>query len=747
MQRDAPRERVPFVLAGRKAGGAPALTMTGSEMSMAKMRRRTGRLLCWLLVMAAVSAQGSTPTMTTISDVLYRADGTPARGTLLISWPAFTTANGAPVAAGTMDVDLGLNGEVQIALAPNAGATPAGTYYKVVLKLEDGTTSTEYWVVPATSPAQIAGIRSRLMPSNMAVQMVTREYVDSAVAGKANDSAVVHREGAEVINGSKQFTAAPSVPTPVGNEEAANKAYVDTAVAGVGTGTYVRKSGDTMTGALTLAADPTASMQASTKHYVDTATANLVPSTTLSTLPAASKAPQAGSGSGVLDLGWLGGTAGAGDQLLGKIGGTSGSALWWTLPTTGTSGCSGTGDKLLYSSSTHALTCGTDQTGGGGGISWPLLPPNDNLSDIGDGTHRLRTLYAGTSVSTPKITGISDSTMVSNLNADLLDGKHGNEFLTAVPALTASALGGVKGTGSSLLCSGSDKVTGFAGDGTMQCGSDQGGGGGLTWPLLPPNDNLSDIGDATHEVRSVYVGTSVAVAGGTAGTLTIKASPTTLDIGVPGKAMRLGTFTAGTSGAPADANFQIFSNSASSFKGSVYFDAGNDGASSLNFRIGQGGTVVSRLAIVNGGAATFANGDVTISGAYKLNTPKIAGVTDTAVVTNLNSDMVDGKHASGFALGGFSSVAYSATPSFDAGAASTFKMTLTGDVTSGTLANASAGQMLNFIVCQDAVGNHNFAWPSNVKGGMAVGLQPSKCSAQAFVYDGTQAWAVGVVNQ
>jgi hypothetical protein len=117
------------------------------------------------------------------------------------------------------------------------------------------------------------------------------------------------------------------------------------------------------------------------------------------------------------------------------------------------------------------------------------------------------------------------------------------------------------------------------------------------------------------------------------------------------------------------------------------------------------------------------------------------------VVTNLNSDMVDGKHASAFAQGGFSSVAYSATPSFDAGAVSTFKMTLTGDVSSSTLANAAAGQMLSFVVCQDATGNHNFVWPSNIKGGMTVGLQPSKCSAQAFVYDGTQGWAVGMVNQ
>lgn len=492
---------------------------------MAKTCRRTGRLFCWLVLMAAMNARGSTPAMTTISDVLYRADGTAARGTLLISWPAFTTADNKPVAAGTMDVALGASGEVQLQLAPNAGANPAGTYYKVVLKLDDGTTNTEYWVVPASSPTTVAAIRSRLAPSSVAVQMVTREYVDSAVASKASDTAVVHKDGAEVINGLKQFTTAPVVPTPQANGDVVNKAYVDAAVVAVGEGSYVRKNGDAMTGPLTLPSDPTAPMQASTRHYVDVTAAGLVPNTALSTTPSAGLVPQAAS-SPVLDLGWLGTAAGSGDQLLGKTGGSGGSASWWTLPTTGSNGCSGTLDKLLYNSATHALICGSDQTGGGG-VSWPLLPPNDNLSDIGDGTHRLRTLYAGTSV----------------------------------------------------------------------------------------------------------------------------------------------------------------------------------------------------------------------------NTPKIAGITDTGVVTNLNSDQLDGKHSSSFALGGFSSLAFSATPTFDAAGASSFKMTLTGAVTSATLANATAGQTVSFVLCQDAAGNHTFSWPTNMKGGMELGLQPNKCSAQAFVYDGSQAWALGVVNQ
>jgi hypothetical protein len=45
-----------------------------------------------------------------------------------------------------------------------------------------------------------------------------------------------------------------------------------------------------------------------------------------------------------------------------------------------------------------------------------------------------------------------------------------------LPALTSSVLGGVKGTGAALVCSGTDKMTGFDAAGAMQCSTDLGGG-------------------------------------------------------------------------------------------------------------------------------------------------------------------------------------------------------------------------------------------------------------------------------
>jgi hypothetical protein len=100
-------------------------------------------------------------------------------------------------------------------------------------------------------------------------------------------------------------------------------------------------------------------------------------------------------------------------------------------------------------------------------------------------------------------------------------------------------------------------------------------------------------------------------------------------------------------------------------------------------------------------------------------------------------------------VSGLNSVTFSTTPTFDASLGNTQKITLTGNVSSSTLSNASAGEQIMFITCQDSTGNRTFAWPSNVKGGMTIGSTASKCSTQGFIYDGTNAYALspGVANQ
>jgi len=242
----------------RYADRSAPLRMTTLEGAGAAMRSTAlGTTALRVAVLVAVTtyvAWAAGPALTTISDTVYRADGTAAAGTVLISWPAFQTAEGDVVAAGNQSVAIGAGGSFTVQLVPNAGASPAGTYYTVVFQLDDYSVRTEYWSVPATSPTTITAVRTT--PGvGLANPAATQQYVNAAVASRALDSAVVHLTGAETITGSKQFAAPPVLPAPVGTNDAATKAYVDGAVANVGAGSFVAKAGDTMEGPLTLAGE------------------------------------------------------------------------------------------------------------------------------------------------------------------------------------------------------------------------------------------------------------------------------------------------------------------------------------------------------------------------------------------------------------------------------------------------------------------------------------------------------------
>ena len=164
---------------------------------------------------------------TTVQGTVYLANGQASSGTLHLSWPAFTTANGQAVAADSMTVTIAPDGFVSVNLAPNLGATPAGLYYTAVFYMSDGTTSTQYWVVPSAAQASIAQVQSQLMPAAQAVQAVSKAYVDQSISELSQSG----------------LTA----------------------------------SGGTLTGPLYLSADPTQALQASDKHYVDTAVSQAVP--------------------------------------------------------------------------------------------------------------------------------------------------------------------------------------------------------------------------------------------------------------------------------------------------------------------------------------------------------------------------------------------------------------------------------------------------------------------------------------
>lgn len=104
---------------------------------------------------------------TTITDTVYDLAGNPATGSVTIeSADTFTSADGHIVAAGTSITVPLVSGQLDVALVPNAGSAPAGSYYIAVYHLLPNDSFEEDWIVPSsTSPVQLTAVRALLPPS------------------------------------------------------------------------------------------------------------------------------------------------------------------------------------------------------------------------------------------------------------------------------------------------------------------------------------------------------------------------------------------------------------------------------------------------------------------------------------------------------------------------------------------------------------------------------------------------------
>ncbi|MGB7263962.1 MAG: hypothetical protein WBC92_00515, partial [Terracidiphilus sp.] len=218
----------------------------------------------WLLAMSLATAQAVTTT--TVQGTVYLANGQPGSGTLVVSWPAFTTVTGQAIAADRTTVTIAPDGFVSVNLAPNVGATPAGEYYTAVFYMSDGSTSTQYWVVPAAAQASLAQVQAQVMPAAQAVQAVSKAYVDQSIS-ELTQSLLTASGG--TLSGPLYLNSDPTQAL-----QAADKHYVDAQVA-----TAVPLSGGSMTGALTAPAindvqAPAAGTQMSLQAAMNAAGAN-----------------------------------------------------------------------------------------------------------------------------------------------------------------------------------------------------------------------------------------------------------------------------------------------------------------------------------------------------------------------------------------------------------------------------------------------------------------------------------------
>jgi hypothetical protein len=98
--------------------------------------------------------------LTTIQDTLFKADGTRFSGTLTIQWSTFDSANLGTVVQQSRDVPV-VNGNLQVQLAPNAGAPVPANIYTVHYQSDGRQQFTETWVVPfSAQPLTVSAVRT-----------------------------------------------------------------------------------------------------------------------------------------------------------------------------------------------------------------------------------------------------------------------------------------------------------------------------------------------------------------------------------------------------------------------------------------------------------------------------------------------------------------------------------------------------------------------------------------------------------
>jgi len=179
------------------------------------------KLLCLFLLSGAASTGLLTaaPSLTTIQDILYKADGTRFNGAINIQWNNFQAADASIVATQSITLQI-VNGVLKVQLVPTTNAS-AGANYQVLYSSDGQYQFTETWAVPPSAlPLQVKDVRvssgSTVGGGGGSTTSVTAGSLQiSDVQGLANELLVRPIEGAAfapgraaIINTAGQIDAA-----------------------------------------------------------------------------------------------------------------------------------------------------------------------------------------------------------------------------------------------------------------------------------------------------------------------------------------------------------------------------------------------------------------------------------------------------------------------------------------------------------------------------------------------------------
>jgi hypothetical protein len=126
------------------------------------------------------------PPLTTVQDVLYKADGTRFNGTLIINWTSFQAPDSSAVVTQSTTVKV-VDGNLRVQLVPNTTATPANTY-SVSYNSDGRVQFRENWAVPSSQrPLRLRDIRVASNSSSTAAPDTLTSVQESDVVGLIAD--------------------------------------------------------------------------------------------------------------------------------------------------------------------------------------------------------------------------------------------------------------------------------------------------------------------------------------------------------------------------------------------------------------------------------------------------------------------------------------------------------------------------------------------------------------------------------
>lgn len=157
------------------------------------MRVRSGILALAIWFCGAVNAA---PPLTTIQDVLYKADGKTFNGVAFVEWKSFQAADFSNIATHSVTVPI-INGVLRVQLVPTTNAS-AGAYYSVRYHSDGRIQFSETWAVPpSATPLKLKDVRvsGSVGPGTITPPAQLTQIEESDVVGLVADLAARPMKG------------------------------------------------------------------------------------------------------------------------------------------------------------------------------------------------------------------------------------------------------------------------------------------------------------------------------------------------------------------------------------------------------------------------------------------------------------------------------------------------------------------------------------------------------------------------